>query len=59
MTNKTLTQAVQDMLDAVKALSTSQGIDWTDPVYAPVALAHAHLTDALKNQVLLEDVCVP
>jgi len=47
---QTLLKAAQDMLDAVKDLSTAQGIDWTNPVYAPVALAHANLTDALTEQ---------
>lgn len=47
MAPKTLAQAANDMLDAVKQLSTAQGIDWSDPVYEPVAKAHADLTESL------------
>ena len=47
MTTKTLKQASQDMHDAVKQLSTTQGIDWSDPLYGSVARAHASLHDAL------------
>ncbi len=46
-TEKTLAQAAQEMLDAIKVLS--KGIDWSNPVFAGVALAHANLHDALAQ----------
>lgn len=48
-TEKTLAQTAQEMLDAINVLSKAKGIDWSNPVFAGVALAHANLHDALAQ----------
>jgi hypothetical protein len=49
MSVPTLQQASNDLFLAVSRLAQSPEVDWGSPVFAPVALAHANLHDALTG----------